>query len=101
MAKPNNEIIRLEGIFKTFPGVQALADVDFCLKKGEIHALVGENGAGKSTLIKVMTGVERYDKGKIVYDGKEIIIRVSPACPAFGHQHGLSGGQSLLESVSS
>ena len=75
MTKPNNEIIRMEGIFKTFPGVQALADVDFCLKKGEIHALVGENGAGKSTLIKVMTGVERYDKGRIIYDGKETVIK--------------------------
>ncbi len=75
MAKPNNEIIRMEGIFKTFPGVQALADVDFYLKKGEIHALVGENGAGKSTLIKVMTGVERYDKGRIIYDGKETVIK--------------------------
>lgn len=75
MAKPNNEIIRMEGIYKSFPGVQALEDVDFCLKKGEIHALVGENGAGKSTLIKVMTGVERSDEGTVVFDGREIIIK--------------------------
>ena len=75
MAKANHEIIRMKGIFKSFPGVQALEDVDFCLQKGEIHALVGENGAGKSTLIKVMTGVERYDEGSIAYDGKEITIR--------------------------
>lgn len=75
MAKPNNEIIRLEGIFKSFPGVQALENVDFCLKRGEIHALVGENGAGKSTLIKVMTGVERFDDGKITFEGKETVIK--------------------------
>lgn len=75
MAKPNNEIIRMEGVFKSFPGVQALQNVDFCLKKGEIHALVGENGAGKSTLIKVMTGVERLDEGRIVFDGRETVVR--------------------------
>jgi simple sugar transport system ATP-binding protein len=75
MSDKNGEIIRLEGICKNFPGVQALQNVDFCLKKGEIHALVGENGAGKSTLIKVMTGVERCDDGQIFYDGKETVIR--------------------------
>ncbi|MDK2979654.1 MAG: galactofuranose transport system ATP-binding protein [Chloroflexota bacterium] len=75
MSNSNGEIIRLEGICKNFPGVQALQDVDFCLKKGEIHALVGENGAGKSTLIKVITGVERCDEGSITYDGKETVIR--------------------------
>ena len=74
MAKDNGEIIRMEGICKNFPGVQALQNVDFCLKKGEIHALVGENGAGKSTLIKVMTGVERCDGGRIIYDGKDVVI---------------------------
>lgn len=71
----NGEIIRMEGIYKYFPGVQALENVDFCLKKGEIHALVGENGAGKSTLIKVMTGVERFDKGKLIYDGEAMVVR--------------------------
>jgi len=65
----------MEGISKSFPGVQALENVDFCLKKGEIHALVGENGAGKSTLIKVMTGVEKFDQGRMFYDGEEIKIK--------------------------
>ena len=63
------------GSARIFQGSRALQNVDFCLKKGEIHALVGENGAGKSTLIKVMTGVERCDEGSIIYDGKETIIR--------------------------
>jgi galactofuranose transport system ATP-binding protein len=75
MAESNNYIVTMEGISKSFPGVQALEDVDFTLRKGEIHALVGENGAGKSTLVKILTGVERPDKGVIKLDGKEILIR--------------------------
>ncbi|MBI9050619.1 MAG: sugar ABC transporter ATP-binding protein [Anaerolineaceae bacterium] len=71
----NNDILKLEGIYKSFPGVQALEDVDFSLKKGEIHTLVGENGAGKSTLIKVITGVEHHDKGCIMLRGEEINIK--------------------------
>jgi simple sugar transport system ATP-binding protein len=75
MAESGNEIVTMKGIYKSFPGVHALEDVDFTLGKGEIHALVGENGAGKSTLIKVLTGVERPDKGTITLDGKEVSIR--------------------------
>jgi simple sugar transport system ATP-binding protein len=55
--------------------VQALEDVDFGLRKGEIHALVGENGAGKSTLIKVLTGVERQDVGTITLENKLVLVR--------------------------
>jgi simple sugar transport system ATP-binding protein len=62
----------MTGISKSFPGVQALQNVDFALRPGEIHALVGENGAGKSTLIKVLTGVERMDQGAITLAGEEI-----------------------------
>jgi simple sugar transport system ATP-binding protein len=69
------DLIVLSGIYKSFPGVQALENVDFTLKKGEIHALVGENGAGKSTLIKIMTGVERQDQGTVALDDEEIVIR--------------------------
>jgi simple sugar transport system ATP-binding protein len=65
----------MNGISKTFPGVNALENVDFTLKRGEIHALVGENGAGKSTLIKVLTGVESPDTGSIELDGKLIQVR--------------------------
>ena len=68
-------IVKMLEITKSFPGVMALEDVDFVLRKGEIHALVGENGAGKSTLIKVLTGVEQPDKGTIELDGKLVQTR--------------------------
>jgi galactofuranose transport system ATP-binding protein len=68
-------MISMKGITKIFPGVVALEDVDFSLRKGEIHALMGENGAGKSTLIKVLTGVEHPDKGTIELDGKLVQVR--------------------------
>src|SRR5665811_817886 len=62
----------MEGISKSFPGVKALDNVDFALRKGDIHALVGENGAGKSTLIKVITGVYEEDAGRIALNGRPI-----------------------------
>lgn len=68
-------VVSVTGIAKFFPGVVALEDVDFSLRKGEIHALMGENGAGKSTLIKVLTGVEHPDKGWIELDGKPVQVR--------------------------
>lgn len=68
-------ILKATGICKTFPGVKALVNVDFQLKEGEIHALMGENGAGKSTLIKVLTGVEKPDKGEILLDGKAMLAK--------------------------
>jgi len=71
----NSNILVMKGISKVFPGVQALENVDFTLKRGEIHALVGENGAGKSTLIKVLTGVEHQDDGVIELEGQQIHTR--------------------------
>lgn len=65
----------MRNICKAFPGVKALQNVDFTLRKGEIHALMGENGAGKSTLIKVLTGVYYKDAGKITLGGEEVNIR--------------------------
>jgi simple sugar transport system ATP-binding protein len=62
----------MRGIRKEFPGVTALADVDFRLLPGEVHALMGENGAGKSTLIKVLTGVYPADAGEILLDGQPV-----------------------------
>lgn len=67
-----NPILKMFGICKTFPGVKALQNVDFQLRAGEIHALMGENGAGKSTLIKVLTGVEKLNEGEIFLDGENI-----------------------------
>ena len=69
------DVVEMLGIIKSFPGVLALEDVDFALRKGEIHALVGENGAGKSTLIKVLTGVEQPDSGTIQLEGKVVQVR--------------------------
>lgn len=64
-----NVVLEMRNIHKSFPGVRALQGVDFTLRKGEIHALMGENGAGKSTLIKVLTGVYGKDEGEIHLDG--------------------------------
>ena len=66
---PNETVLTMRGIDKQFPGVRALSGVDFTLRKGEIHALMGENGAGKSTLIKVLTGVYGKDAGTIWIEG--------------------------------
>lgn len=65
-------ILKMEGISKSFPGVRALHNVDFVLRKGEVHALMGENGAGKSTLIKVLTGVYEKDAGHNVLYGRPV-----------------------------
>lgn len=73
------EILTMRHINKNFPGVVALNNVDFTLRAGEIHALMGENGAGKSTLIKVLTGVEEFETGEIRIDGvSHPIINKSP-----------------------
>jgi ABC-type sugar transport system ATPase subunit len=64
-----NTVLTMQGIYKSFPGVLALKNVDFTLLEGEIHALMGENGAGKSTLIKVLTGVHTKDAGEIYIKG--------------------------------
>src|SRR6476619_767515 len=70
-------LLEIRGLAKNFPGVKALQGVDFTVRRGEVHALMGENGAGKSTLIKVLTGVYPRDSGTIRLDGRDI----SPTCP--------------------
>lgn len=65
-------ILELKGITKIFPGVKALNNVQFQLKKGEVHALMGENGAGKSTFIKVITGVHKAEEGEMFLNGQKV-----------------------------
>ena len=79
-------VLSMKGITRSFPGVIALEGVDFALRKGEIHALMGENGAGKSTLIKVLTGVEQPDSGTIELDGQLVQVR----SPQHSHSLGIS-----------
>ena len=78
-------VLTMRGICKSFPGVKALDKVDFTLRKGEIHALMGENGAGKSTLIKVLTGVYEKDAGSICIEG----------CPGEAHIHSPQQAQEI------
>jgi galactofuranose transport system ATP-binding protein len=82
----NPALLEMRGIGKSFPGVKALQGVDFTVRAGEIHALLGENGAGKSTLIKVLTGVHPADAGEIHLGGK--LIR--PAAPKEAERCGIS-----------
>lgn len=76
--------LRMEGIFKAFPGVQALQDVTFEVDRGEIHALVGENGAGKSTLMKILTGALPRDEGHITLRGLPAEIDTPSDAQALG-----------------
>lgn len=84
--KQNSPNLIMTGIGKSFTGVRALNNVDFKLRRGEIHALMGENGAGKSTLVKVLTGVYSMDEGSVRLDGNSIVIR----SPQDAQKHGIS-----------
>jgi galactofuranose transport system ATP-binding protein len=79
-------VLKAEGIGRSFPGVRALDEAGLCLRRGEVHALMGQNGAGKSTLIKVLTGVCAPDSGVIELDGRE----VRPASPIEAQRLGIS-----------
>ncbi|MDR0897198.1 MAG: sugar ABC transporter ATP-binding protein [Oscillospiraceae bacterium] len=78
----NDVVLRMRGITMTFPGVKALDSVDFTLRKGEIHALMGENGAGKSTLIKCLNGVHDFERGEIELEGIKGLVRNRSALEA-------------------
>ncbi|WP_282798135.1 sugar ABC transporter ATP-binding protein [Streptomyces sp. CC224B] len=71
----DRELLRVEGVRKAFPGVVALDGVDFDLRAGEVHVLLGENGAGKSTLIKVLSGAHQPDAGRVLVDGEEVRVQ--------------------------
>jgi simple sugar transport system ATP-binding protein len=77
-------LLEIRGLTKTFPGVRALQGVDFTVRRGEVHALMGENGAGKSTLIKVLTGVYPRDGGTVRLGGAEIHPHSPKAAEALG-----------------
>jgi ribose transport system ATP-binding protein len=81
-------ILKLKGITKAFPGVIALKGVDFELREGEVHVLVGANGAGKSTLVKILAGVYQADEGEIFFDGEPLSIRTP--------EHALEMGISIV-----
>ena len=72
--KQGQRLLEMRGITKFFPGVRALNDVDLELNRGEILAIIGENGAGKSTLVKILGGIYYPDAGKIILDGKEVVV---------------------------
>lgn len=76
--EPNDCIVQMQGVSKSFPGVKALDKVDFQLKKGEVMALLGENGAGKSTLMKILSGVYQRDEGAVSVFGKDIDVNLTP-----------------------
>ena len=71
----NEYVLAIKNIRKEFPGVVALDDVSLFLKRGEVHALVGENGAGKSTLMKILAGIYTSDRGEILFDGKPFLAK--------------------------
>jgi simple sugar transport system ATP-binding protein len=82
----SDPLLQIRGLVKTFPGVRALDGVDFTLRRGEVHALLGENGAGKSTLIKVLTGVYPPTAGTFTLEG----VAISPASPLAAQEVGIS-----------
>jgi len=82
------EILRLEGVSKSFPGVKALSGIDLSIRKGEVHALLGENGAGKSTLMKILGGIHQADEGRILIDGGE--------CRFAGYNDAIAAGIGII-----
>ena len=87
----DNYVIEMEHISKSFPGIKANDDISLRLKRGEIHALLGENGAGKSTLMSILFGFYQPDEGLIKVNGKEVVIKDPNEANKLGigmvHQH--------------
>jgi len=91
MAREDNYILDMQNITKIFPGVKANDNVNLSVKKGEIHALVGENGAGKTTLMNILYGLYKPDGGKIFFKGENVKLKDPQAAIKLGigmvHQH--------------
>ncbi|MBN1580143.1 MAG: ATP-binding cassette domain-containing protein, partial [Anaerolineae bacterium] len=103
-AVQRRDAVRMQGIVKRFPGVLAVDGVDFVLREGEIHALLGENGAGKSTLMNVLAGLYRADEGQIEIDGEVVELHSPRDAIERGigmvHQHFmLAPSQSVTENI--
>ena len=100
----DENVLVLKGVCKEFPGVKALADVDLTIRRGEVHALVGENGAGKSTLMKILSGAYKKDGGTILFNGREVEIGTPKAAERLGisiiHQElNLMGSLTVAENI--
>jgi len=89
MSLQSNEIpmLQMKGITKRFPGVLASDNVDFDVRAGEVHTLLGENGAGKSTLMKILYGLYQQDEGEILLNGK--VINLTSPANAISHGIGM------------
>ncbi|NHC43921.1 ABC transporter ATP-binding protein [Motilibacter aurantiacus] len=103
-AAPSDLAVELRGITKRFPGVVANRDIDIRIRRGSVHAIVGENGAGKSTLMKILYGMQRPDEGTISVDGREVSFSSPADAIAVGvgmvHQHFmLADNLTVLENV--
>ena len=100
----NENMLEIRGVCKSFPGVKALDDVSFNIRKGTVHALLGENGAGKSTLIKILDGIYHADKGEVIFDGQKVSFKTPRDAQVAGvgvvHQEiKLSGTLSVAENI--
>ena len=71
----NENVLEMRGIHKSFPGVKALKGVDLSIKRGSVHALMGENGAGKSTMMKILYGIFQQDEGDVVFKGERLDVK--------------------------
>lgn len=84
IAERSPVLLEMRGIRKVFPGVMALDDVRFDLRRGEVHALLGENGAGKSTLMKILSGACSRDAGEILLDGHAVALETPREAQTLG-----------------
>jgi general nucleoside transport system ATP-binding protein len=101
---PTDAAVELRGITKRFPGVVANRDINIVVRRGQVHAVVGENGAGKSTLMKILFGMQRPDEGSIAVDGRDVSFHSPSDAIAAGvgmvHQHFmLADNFTVLENV--